>query len=145
LWSLDAIPSEAIVDAATNALVAGLDSQSLRVLAGTLPAAAAVEVPELLPRAMRELGLPFFARGGTDGQLPAARALARELTAGAVSARALVARMHRVFGHDTHALIEPLVILDDVYDILEYTGQDEADVERQVLEAAERLLGAGGD
>jgi len=144
LWSLDAIPSEAIVDAATNALVAGLDSQSLRVLAGTLPAAAAVEVPELLPRAMGELGLAF-ARGGTDGQLPAARALARELTTGAVSARALVARMHRVFGHDTHALIEPLVVLDDVYDILEFTGQDEADVERQVLEAAERLLGAGGD
>ena len=144
MWSLDAIPSEAIVDAATNALVAGLDSQSLRVLAGTLPAAAAVEVPELLPRAMGELGLAF-ARGGTDGQLPAARALARELTTGAVSARALVARMHRVFGHDTHALIEPLVVLDDVYDILEFTGQDEADVERQVLEAAERLLGAGGD
>jgi hypothetical protein len=42
LWSLDVTPSEAIVDATTDALVAGLDSQSLRVLAGTVPAAAAI-------------------------------------------------------------------------------------------------------
>ena len=110
-----------------------------------MPVAAAVEVPELLPKAMRELGLPFFARGMTEGHLPAARALAREFTTGAVSARALAARMHRVFGHGAHALIEPLVALDDVYDTLEYADEDEADVERQGLEAAERLLGGGED
>lgn len=69
LWSLDLIASEQVVDAATDALAAGLDSQSLRVLAGTPRPAATIEVPELFRRTMAELGLPFFRRGGLAGGL----------------------------------------------------------------------------
>jgi hypothetical protein len=142
LWSLDLITSEQVVVAATDALVADLDSQSLRVLAGTPKPAATIEVPELFPRVMAELGLPFFDRGGAGGRLVSAQAMARGLLTGAVSPRDLVARMHRVFGHDAHELIEPLVDLDDVYDTLEYASDDEADVEQRVVAAARRLLAA---
>ena len=142
LWSLDALPSERVVDAATDALAAGLDSQSLRVLAGTLERDATVEVPGLFPRVMAEIGLPFYHRGSPDGQLVAARAMARDLLRGAVSSRELAARMHRVFGHDAHDLIEPLVSLDDAYDTIVFGGADEADLDQAMLEAAQRLLDA---
>jgi hypothetical protein len=140
LWSLHVISSEQVVDAATDALAAGLDSQSLRVLAGTPVRAATVEVPELFPRAMAELGLPFFCHGGVDGQVVAARAMARALLAGVGTPRGLVAHMHHVFGHDAHDLIEPLVVLDDAYDAVDSYGADQADLEQQVYEAARRLV-----
>lgn len=71
--------------------------------------------------------------------------MARGLLSGAVSPRDLVARMHRVFGHDAHELIEPLVVLDDVYGTLEYTSHCEAEVGRQVVAAVRDLLAADAD
>jgi hypothetical protein len=129
------MPSEAIVHAATNVLVAGLDSRSLRVLAG----------PCRRPRhsrcspAMRGLGFPASPAAGP-------RPAASRPGAGTRTHqpercwRALVARIHRVFGHGANALIEPLVVLDDVHDTLEYRDEDDADAERQVVKVATRLL-----
>jgi hypothetical protein len=57
LWQQGVITSEHLVDTATQALVDGLDSPSLRELAGVRAADAPYDAPELAVRALEELGL----------------------------------------------------------------------------------------
>jgi hypothetical protein len=58
LWRLGAVRSEEVVDDATDALVAGLDSPTLRLLAGVRRADAPAEVDDLITSVVEELGLP---------------------------------------------------------------------------------------
>ena len=60
LWSIRAANSRAVVTCACDALIAGLDSPSLRILAGLTRSEADYEVPEILPAALAELGLVFL-------------------------------------------------------------------------------------
>jgi hypothetical protein len=63
LWSIGAVIPQAVVMCACDALIAGLVSRSLRILAGLSRTGAAYYVPGLLPAALAELGLDFlFAR-----------------------------------------------------------------------------------
>jgi len=57
LWQRGVAPSEDLVDTATWALVDGLDSPSLRALAGVSIADAPYEAPSLCEATLRELGL----------------------------------------------------------------------------------------
>ncbi|MGW7379184.1 hypothetical protein [Streptomyces sp. NPDC054794] len=60
LWSVGEIRATDVVSAACDALVAGLDSPALRILAARTRAEADYDVPELLPQALGELGLTFY-------------------------------------------------------------------------------------
>ncbi|MFD0385793.1 hypothetical protein ACFQ2B_35920 [Streptomyces stramineus] len=60
LWSIGEIRATDVVNAACDALVAGLDSPALRILAACTRAEAIHDVPELLPPALDELGLAFI-------------------------------------------------------------------------------------
>ena len=57
LWSIDAVSPQAVVGCACDALIAGLDSPSLRILAGLTRAEADYQVLDILPAALAELGL----------------------------------------------------------------------------------------
>lgn len=57
-----------MVRCACDVLIAGLDSPSLRILAGLTRAEADHQVPGLLPGALAELGLDFCLRGSCGGQ-----------------------------------------------------------------------------
>ena len=50
---------QAVVRCACDALIAGLDSPSLRILAGLTRAEADYQVLDILPEALAELGLDF--------------------------------------------------------------------------------------
>jgi hypothetical protein len=79
-WESDCLPREELPEVAADALMAGLDSPSLRVLAG-LTAARMDRAPDLLDRALQELGRRPVA------SLPPAREAAlwaEAITAGAV-------------------------------------------------------------
>ncbi|MFE3558347.1 hypothetical protein ACFXKW_26325 [Streptomyces sp. NPDC059193] len=52
LWSVGEIPASDVVSAACDALVAGLDSPGLRVLAACTRAEADYDVHDLLPEAL---------------------------------------------------------------------------------------------
>jgi hypothetical protein len=56
LWSMGEICATDVVTAACNALVAGLDSPALRMLAACTRAEATYDVPDLLPPALKENG-----------------------------------------------------------------------------------------
>lgn len=138
LWSIGAIRAAAVVTAACDALVAGLDSPSLRRLAACFQNEADYDVPEILPAALDELGLVHYPLGSRAGEETAVRALAFRHVAGMLTARELAFEIHRQFGHRL-ALTERLAQLDDEYDILEYGERTAEQVDADVTAEAHRL------
>ncbi|MFE0802698.1 hypothetical protein [Streptomyces sp. NPDC058812] len=57
LWSIGEAHAHDLVEVACAALVAGLDSPALRILAGYTRAEAEYDVPDLLPVVLDELDL----------------------------------------------------------------------------------------
>ncbi|WP_235451620.1 hypothetical protein [Streptomyces olivochromogenes] len=129
-----------VVSAACDALVAGIDSPALRILAALTRIEADYDVPELLPQALGELGLIFYPIGDEAGREAAARALARRMLAGELTPRDLVRRIHHRYGHDL-ALTRRLAELDDEYDTLEYGDRTAAEIAAEVTAEARRLAG----
>ncbi|MFE0046149.1 hypothetical protein [Streptomyces albireticuli] len=138
LWSIGGVPAVKVVDAACDALVAGLDSPTLRSLAACTRAEADFDVPELVPEALDELGLDFHPYGSDAGREAAARALAGRMLADEMSPRELAFRIHQLFGHGL-PLAEPLADLDDVYDSLGCTDRTVEEVDAEVVAEARRL------
>lgn len=127
-----------VVDAACDALVAGLDTPGLRILAACTRAEADYDVHDLLPAALAELGLTFHPVGSAAGQEAAARAFARRMLAGELTPREFTFRIHERHGHEL-ALTERLAELDDEYDILEYGDRTVDQVDAEVTAEARRL------
>ncbi|MFJ6071030.1 hypothetical protein ACIQFU_09310 [Streptomyces sp. NPDC093065] len=121
-----------------EALVAGLDSPALRILAACTRAEADYDVPDLLPPALDELGLAFCAAGSPAGREAGARALAARMLAGELTPRELTLRIHQRFGHEL-PLTERLAQLDDEYDLLGYDDGTPARVDAEVTAEALRL------
>ncbi|MEV6791656.1 hypothetical protein AB0M87_06590 [Streptomyces sp. NPDC051320] len=138
LWSMGEVPARDVVSAACDALVAGLDSPGLRILAACTRAEADYDVHYLLPPALDELGLTFYPVAGEAGQEAAVRALARRMLAGELEPWELTFRIHQRYGHEL-PLTERLAELDDEYAILEDTGKAVAQVNAEVTAEARRL------
>ncbi|MFF3934255.1 hypothetical protein [Streptomyces hirsutus] len=141
LWSIGETRAIDVVNAACDALVAGLDGPALRILAACTRAEAVYDVPELLPPALDELGLVFYPPGSVGGQEAAARALAARMLAGELTPRELAFRIHQRFGHEL-LLAERLAELDDehdIHDILEYSDRTPVQVDADVTAEAFRL------
>jgi hypothetical protein len=137
LWSIGAASPQAVVRCACDALVAGLDSPSLRILAGLTRTEADYDVLEILPAALPELGLDFYPPGAGDGQQAAVRVLAAQAVSGSLTPRALAAEVHRHFGHGL-PLAARLAALDDEYDIGACTTEQ---IDQEVMTEARRLAG----
>ncbi|MEV7416048.1 hypothetical protein [Streptomyces sp. NPDC089919] len=138
LWSVGENSASNVVDAACDALVAGLDSPGLRILAACTRAEASYDVPDLLPPALYELGLTFYPYAGEAGREAAARALARRMLAGELEPSEFTYRIHQRYGHEL-PLTARLAELDDEYDILEYGDRTVEEVNAEVTAEARRL------
>ncbi|AJC59817.1 hypothetical protein [Streptomyces sp. 769] len=138
LWSTGEIRASEVVDAACDALVAGLDTPGLRILAACTRAEADYDVHDLLPAALDELGLTFFPIASEAGQEAAARVLARRMLAGELTPREFTFRIHQRYGHEL-PLTERLAELDDEYDVLEYGDRTVDEVDAEVTGEARRL------
>jgi hypothetical protein len=138
LWSVGEVRASDVVDAACDALVAGLDTPGLRILAARTRTEADYDVHELLPVALDELGLTFYPALSDAGREDAARALARRMLAGELTPRELTSRTHRRFGHEL-PLTERLAEFDDEYDVLEYGDATVEQIDAEVTAAARRL------
>ncbi|MEV0638662.1 hypothetical protein AB0I77_27735 [Streptomyces sp. NPDC050619] len=127
-----------VVNAACDALVAGLDTPALRLLAACTRAEADYDVHELLPEALGELGLTFYPVASDAGQEAAARALARCMLAGELTPREFTSRIHHRYGHEL-PLTERLAELDDEYDTIDYGDRTVDQVNAEVTAEARRL------
>ncbi|MEV0533217.1 GNAT family N-acetyltransferase [Kitasatospora sp. NPDC050463] len=138
LWSAGELRARDVVEAACEALVAGLDGPALATLAACPYGEADIAVEDLLPPALDELGLTFRPPGSKGVEAVFLRALAGRLLAGEVTPRELARAAHRCFGHDFEPA-EPLALLDDDYGILGCTDRSEADIDAEVWAEARRL------
>ncbi len=139
LWSIGTVSPQAVVKCARDALIAGLDSPSLRILAGLTRIEADYHVPGVLPAALAELGLDFYPRDSRDGQEAAAAALAAQAVSGSLTPRELAAAIHRHFGHGL-PLAERLAALDDEYDLGAYAAMTPEQIDQEVITEARRLI-----
>ncbi|MER6394401.1 hypothetical protein ABT236_38860 [Streptomyces sp. NPDC001523] len=138
LWSIGEARAHDVVEVACAALVAGLDSPALRILAGYTRAEAENEVPDLLPAVLDELDLVYYPRDSEAGQEAVLRALAHQLPAGKLTPRELASRVHQLFGHQLPKA-ERLAELDDEYDIIEYGDRTLAELDAAVTAEARTL------
>ncbi|WP_055602012.1 hypothetical protein [Streptomyces aureus] len=132
------IRASEVVDAACDALVAGLDTPGLRILAACTRAEADYDVHDLLPAALDELGLTSYPVGSEAGGEAAARALARRVLAGELTPWEFTFRIHQRHGHAL-PLTERLAELDDEYAILEYGDRTVDEIDAEVTAEARRL------
>jgi hypothetical protein len=138
LWNIGTVTPHAVVMCACDALIAGLDSPSLRILAGLTHAEADYRVPDQLPAALAELGLDFHPRDSPSGHEAAARALAAQAVSGLLTPRELAAAIHQHFGHSL-PLAERLAALDDEYDLRAYATVTRDHIDREVIAEARQL------
>lgn len=139
LWRVSPSGAAAVViEAATECLVAGEDTPTLRELAGASPRESAFVLEPLITDTVNELGMADLL--GADVQVEALRAMLRRLLAGKITARNLASWAHREIGHEGAPSCQPFVVLDDDYDDAEAFGHDEQDIDRWAHVAAEAFL-----
>ncbi|KJS60070.1 hypothetical protein [Streptomyces rubellomurinus] len=139
LWTIGEVRAHEVVDAACDALVAGLGGPALWTLAACTRGEADCDVPEILPAALDELGLTFHPVGSEACREAAVRALANRTLAGRLTPRELASRIHLHFGHRL-PLAERLAELDDEYDLVHLgAGRAAAEVDAEVRAEALRL------
>lgn len=141
LWALTSAASpHDLIRAACDALVVGVDSPSLRELAGLSDRDSWWTVQPLVEAALDELGLKYPGPDPEEIQLAAAQAMCARLLDGRITARDLATWAHRTIGHEGSPQLQPLVNLDDWLDIREYTGDTEATLEAETVRLAKQLL-----
>ncbi|MEU7647213.1 hypothetical protein [Streptomyces huasconensis] len=138
LWSMGEVRAIEVVNAACDALVAGLDTPGLRMLAACTRAEAEYGVHDLLPVALAELGLTLYPVDSEAGQEAVARALARCMLAGQLTPQEFAFRIHQRYGHEL-PLVERLAELDDEYDMLECSDRSMGQITTEVTAEARRL------
>lgn len=126
---------------ACDALVEGLDSQALRMLAGASESMSGFEIDELLRELAPELGYEPVSHGSVEARFAAARVFATRCVRGDLPPRELAAWMHSRIRHGhPDRRVEALVVADDEYDTIEFSNLSEAQLDDRVVAAARRLL-----
>jgi len=135
-----------LVDAAAEALVEGVDSLTLRMLAGAPRASADEEANELAPRVFEELGLSIPERLSSDAMLAVAPLRAAACLRGDITPRDLAAQMWRIYITTDYATeLDGFASFDDAYDLVadgSIPGHSEH-IDADVLAAARRLVDTG--
>jgi hypothetical protein len=137
LWLVNEKPAFDVVLAACDLLLTDVDSPAVARLAALSSGEADIEVPILLPDALRELELTAHIRGAVAAKEEGLRAMAVRVRSGELTPHELTRWAHRVFGHEHEG--ERLSELDDEYDVLEYSDLTAADLDEQVMAEVRRI------
>lgn len=133
---------QVLVDAAAQALVDGLDSPTLRILAGSPRAAADEEATEFGPLVFEELGIRIEPRLSQAAIIEAARLMASDLLTGRWTPRGATAALYRMYvASDYASELADFSGFDDWYDMLRdgiVSGSVET-VDEAVMQSARTL------
>ncbi|MCB2411690.1 hypothetical protein LGT39_02360 [Demequina sp. TTPB684] len=141
LWEVrESSGAAAVISAAVNAVVAGVDSPSLFEVAGFTGKESYWTIRPVVEATFEELNIPYPGPDRDEMQIAATRVMGKRLLDGELSARDLCAWAHSTIGHDGAARLQPLVELDDAYDIEEYAGADVQVLDDAAHEMAMSLL-----
>ena len=127
LWIMrnDAAPTA--IDAATRALIEGLDSAPLRELASAAPDINVFELGDLLEAALGAAGIDIQELTDDDALHLVARQHAESVLRGDMRAREFAGWAHASIGHEGPAWAQDLVELDDQFDGFEGGWGEEPD------------------
>lgn len=131
-----------LVDAAALALADGLDSPTLRVLAGAPRASADEEATDLAPSVFEELGLHVESRLSSAAIIDAARLIARDLLSGRETPRSATSILYRMYiAAGYPAELADFSGFDDWYDMLDQgiVSGSAAEVDVAVVKSARAL------
>lgn len=138
-WSIHEASSAEVSYDAARSVAEAEDAEWVMALACLLPDASAHDIEEVLERAAPDIGVPVVPRGHPEAVLAAVFAMVRRCVAGHLAERHLARWMHTVIGHDGAKELQLLVVLDDVYDEVEYSSDTIESVDAKVRAEAERL------
>jgi len=105
------------VDAAVDGLVAGLDNEPLRELAGLPAATGSSELEDLLDQTITTFDPAYPTMSDSDAVTLVARRYALRYLDGSLTARQLSSWAHSTIGHEGADEAQPLVRLDDELDM----------------------------
>ncbi|MFG1871359.1 hypothetical protein [Micromonospora arborensis] len=151
LWGVGSSTADDVIAAACDCLVAGIDSPTLRILAG-ISAVKGSESDELrrwLEDALAELSLTYYREGSREGEEEALRIMARRLLAGTITPRGLTSWAYRFITWDGTPMAAELIGLDNTYEFVEavisdgqeYPAAAAAKVDADVIAEARALVG----
>ena len=138
LWRLMPGTVDAVIGAATEALVAGVDSPSLRELAGASPRESQFVLQPLIEDTLDELGMQDVR--ASNAQTAATTAMLHRLQDGLFTERELARWAHAHIGHNGEARCQVFADFDDMYDTADYGPYSEDDVDNWVREEAVAFL-----
>ncbi|WP_298457627.1 hypothetical protein [uncultured Cellulomonas sp.] len=138
IWRLVPETVGDVIDAATQCLVDGVDSPTLRELAGASPKESWSVLEGLVEATMEELGIAELLVA--DRQDAALRAMARRFRAQRVTAREFANWVENHIGIEGTPDAGVFIELSDMYDEADYTGVTFEEFEREVTEEADALL-----
>lgn len=146
LWAVGAIRAGSLAEAACDALVAGLDSEALRALAGATDAESDFVVVELLDAIAADMDIQVWTEDSAPARVAAAQAMARLCVDGELQPLDFVNWLHQhvMHGHPDPR-IEVLVSLSDDYGILRIEDPFDSapwtqELNETVINAARRLI-----
>ncbi|MEV0001016.1 hypothetical protein AB0H28_01850 [Micromonospora sp. NPDC050980] len=142
LWSTGPGTAAQVIEAACDCLTAGVDSPTLRILAGASCAKGSEndEVRRWLEDALTELSLTYYPRCSREGEEAAVRLMARRALAGEIAPRDLTAWAYLYVTWDGTPLGAELVAFENAYEYAEAVGGTTADVDADVIAEAGRLV-----
>lgn len=138
IWRLTDGAVDEVIDGATECLVEGVDSPTLRVLAGESPRESRFVLGPMIEDTLRELGLDDLL--AANRQRAALSAMLRRFKAGSVSGRDLAKWAHTHIGHEGVPDCQAFVDLDDMWDGADYAGFSVAELEDWTAQEADAFL-----
>ncbi|MGK5520707.1 hypothetical protein ACSNN9_15295 [Micromonospora sp. URMC 107] len=150
LWSVNPATAADVIEAACDCLMAGVDSPTLRILAGVSPekGSESDELRRWLEDALAELSLTYYQEGSREGEEEALRIMARRALAHTITPRDLASWTYAFMAWEGTPLAAELIALEDAYLYVDsvynghpYTGTTTADLDVDVMAEARRLIG----
>ncbi|GAA4534159.1 hypothetical protein [Amycolatopsis samaneae] len=145
LWYVDLGRSAAIVYAACDLLVTGIDGPAVVALAAVNIGVADEEVPGLLDAALVEVGITPEVKGSAAADEKGLRMLAARAIAGELTPRAFVTWTHRRFDYFVSDVIDGIHLFHENYSLLEdpyvrdLVPETREEIDAQVLAEAWKL------
>ncbi|MFI6239894.1 hypothetical protein ACIBEF_08460 [Micromonospora sp. NPDC050795] len=156
LWSVRPSTAADVIAAACDCLTAGIDSPTLRILAGVSPVKGneSDELRRWLEGSLAELSLTYYPEGSQEGEEEALRVMARRLLGHTITPRELTTWAYRFITWDGTPMAAELIGLEITYDYVDpdYGGYESSPttegIDADVIAEARRLAGetgVGGD
>ncbi|WP_328420579.1 MULTISPECIES: hypothetical protein [unclassified Micromonospora] len=149
-WSIGSGSAAQVIEAACDCLTAGMDSPTLRILAGISPVKGneSDELRRWLDVALAEHSLTYHQEGSREGAEEALRIMARRLLAETIAPRDLTSWAYSFITYEGTPRAAELMALDNAYEYVDAvhdgnlcTSTATVDIDADVIAEARRLVG----